>query len=81
MDEVLRQVITENECLVATGLDHAIMGVTAGPNVRVVYSCAALIQRWMLDGWESEEAIEHLHYNVIGSVPGLDNAPIFLDDL
>jgi|TARA_R110002051_G_scaffold170308_2_gene240914 hypothetical protein len=81
MNEETAQIISDNECLIADGLDHAIIGVTAGANVQAVYSCALIVQQYMIDGMEAEEALEYLHYNVLGGIPGADNAPVFLSDL
>ena len=81
MDEATAAAIVDNNCLIADGLDHGIIGVTAGANVQAVYSCAILVQQWMLEGMDSDEALEHLHYNVLGARPSGDNAPVFLDDL
>ena len=81
MDNVTIAMIVDNECVLADGLDHGIIGVTAGANVQAVYSCAILVQQWMLEGMESEEALEHLYYNVLGGMPAGDNTPVFLYDL
>ena len=77
----LWELIQSNDCLVADGLDHAIIGVTAGANMQVVYSSALIIHQYMVDGMDAEDAREHFEYNVLGGIPGKDNAPVFLLDL
>tara|TARA_R110002074_G_scaffold61250_1_gene147971 strand:- start:116 stop:373 length:258 start_codon:yes stop_codon:yes gene_type:complete len=76
----LMQAIEDNECIVADGLDHAIIGLTAGGNVQVVYSSALIIHQYLLDGMEPLDALEFFEYNVLGGIPGAENRPVFLDD-
>jgi hypothetical protein len=77
----LMQTIEENECIIADGLDHAIVGVTAGSNMQVVYSSALIIHQYLLDGMEPSDALEFFEYNVLGGIPGVDNRPVFIDDI
>ena len=72
--------IQENECIIADGLDHAIIGVTVGPNMQVVYSSALILHEYLIEGMDEEEALDHFYYDVIGGNPSGDNSPVFLLD-
>ena len=56
--------------------DFAIIGRTYGPNPVAVYDYQLLVyQLTTEDGITEDEAIDHIEYNIIGSVGG-ENYPI-----
>jgi len=74
--------IEENDCIIAEGYNHAIIGVTAGANMQVVYSTALIIHKLLMEGMTEEDALDHFYYNIINGCPSsVDNAPVFLFDL
>jgi hypothetical protein len=72
--------IEENGCIIADGLDHAIIGVTAGANMQVVYSSALILHQYLSDGMDEEEALDVFYFNLVGGNPSGDNSPVFLLD-
>jgi len=74
--------IEEAELIRADGYDHAIIGVTAGANMQIVYSTALIIHELLMEGLTEEDALDHFYYNIIRGCPSSDdNAPVFLLDL
>lgn len=72
--------IEENGCIIADGLDHAIIGVTAGANMQVVYSSALILHQYLSDGMDEEEALDVFYFNLVGGNPSGENSPVFLLD-
>ena len=66
--------------LTADGFDAAIVGVTDGGVVRVVYDYETCVRVLMADGMSEEDAIEHMSFNVMGSYVG-EQTPIFIRSL
>lgn len=82
IDEDLLFELEENECLVADGLEDALIGVSGGTNPVAVYDiekCLDILENQFKD--ESDEpridAIEYFEFNVIGSYVG-EKTPIFI---
>ena len=69
-----------NECLLADGLNDAVVGISYGVEPKTVYSVHKIIEILMEDGMEWEEAIEHFSYNIGGAYIG-EKTPIFIYDL
>tara|TARA_R110000744_G_scaffold74936_3_gene149434 strand:+ start:438 stop:701 length:264 start_codon:yes stop_codon:yes gene_type:complete len=78
--EILMIQIEENKCNLADGLDHAIIGVTAGTNMKVVYSSALILHQYITEGMEAEEALDNFYFNIIGGNQNGYNDPVFLLD-
>lgn len=72
--------IEENGCIIADGLDQAIIGVTAGANMQVVYSSALILHQYLSDGMDEEEALDVFYFNLVGGNPSGENSPVFLLD-
>tara|TARA_R110000796_G_scaffold12265_3_gene40681 strand:+ start:653 stop:916 length:264 start_codon:yes stop_codon:yes gene_type:complete len=72
--------IEENECIIANGLDHAIIGVTAGANMQVVYSSALILHQYLTEGMNEEDALDVFYFDVVRGNPSGDNFPVFLLD-
>ena len=82
----IRQVLeAENpEALLADNLDNALIGVyrprweeTALPVA--VYSVCKIIDEFVKDGMDEEEALEFYDYNIVGAYMG-EFTPIYIDD-
>ena len=63
--------------LKADGFDGAIIGVDANVE-RIVYDKHKMIEILISQGWEHEDALEHLEYNVWCAYVG-ENTPIYVD--
>mgnify|MGYP003111242922 CR=1 FL=1 len=72
--------LESNECLLADGLNDAVVGISYGVEPKTVYSVHKIIEILMEDGMEWEEAIEHFSYNISGAYVG-EKTPIFIYDL
>ena len=72
--------LESNECLLADGLNDAVVGISYGVEPKTVYSVHKIIEILMEDGMEWEEAIEHFSYNIGGAYVG-EKTPIFIYDL
>jgi hypothetical protein len=78
MNKYLLEILEDNECLVATGFDEAIIGFSYGLETRAVYDIDQvldILQRE--DGMTREDAMEHFDYNIAGSYVG-PKTPIFV---
>lgn len=76
LNELLEE--TGEETLTADGLDAAIIGVTEGCDIKVVYDhqkCIEIFQ--ILQEMTEEEAIEWMSFNVTGAYVG-EQTPIFI---
>lgn len=70
----------DQDLLIATGLDYAIIGVAECAGYpRVCYSTSAVIRGLVQDGMEQSEAEEYFYYNIQGAF--IANGPIFVDDI
>lgn len=61
MDEILMQKLEENECLLATGYESALIGITEGPNPVAVYDTDECIRCLMEEDEErlsQEDALD-----------------------
>ena len=82
-EKVIDSLMEQNpEALLCDGLNDALIGWcfrATKPEVAVYdyYKCIDIFME--CDGMTSEEAIEHLHYNVIGAWVG-ENTPVFKVD-
>jgi basic membrane lipoprotein Med (substrate-binding protein (PBP1-ABC) superfamily) len=63
--------------LKADGFDGAIIGVDANVE-RIVYDKHKMIEILISQGWEHDDALEHLEYNVWCAYVG-ENTPIYVD--
>ena len=63
--------------LKADGFDGAIIGVDANVE-RIVYDKYKMIEILISQGWDHDDALEHLEYNVWCSYVG-ENTPIYVD--
>lgn len=63
--------------LKADGFDGAIIGVDANVE-RIVYDKYKMIEILMAQGWDHDDALEHLEYNVWCAYVG-ENTPIYVD--
>ena len=69
MDEILMQKLEENECLLATGYESALIGITEGPNPVAVYDTDECIRCLM----EEDEELTSLTPNEIGDEERADS--------
>lgn len=68
----------DDETITADGLDAAIIGVTEGCDIKVVYDHAKCVEIFqILQDMTEEEAIEWMSYNVTGAYVGAQT-PIFI---
>jgi len=63
--------------LKADGFDGAIIGVDANVE-RIVYDKHKMIEILISKGWDHDDALEHLEYNVWCAYVG-ENTPIYVD--
>ena len=74
----LKEVLEENECLIADGLDDALIGVTNKDGVMVaVYDIGKCINVFAKDMSEID-AIDYFYYNTLDSYVG-EKTPVFID--
>lgn len=67
------------DCLVLPGHDNAIIGIVSQTlSKHVLYHVPTILENFVNEGMEWEEALEHFDYNVRGSSQG-DSYPMFLD--
>tara|TARA_R110001632_G_scaffold187568_1_gene307988 strand:- start:110 stop:367 length:258 start_codon:yes stop_codon:yes gene_type:complete len=77
--ELLMEVLTENECLLADGYDDALIGVTDGGNPVAVYDIDLCIKSLMKqDDMDELDAVDFFYYNTLGSYVG-EKTPIFIN--
>tara|TARA_R100000781_G_scaffold11595_1_gene10549 strand:+ start:290 stop:547 length:258 start_codon:yes stop_codon:yes gene_type:complete len=79
METIIKEILEENECLIADGFDDAIIGFQQKDgDVIVVYSINKCIYSLMEnDNMGYEEAEEFLHFNIINCYMGV-KTPIFI---
>jgi hypothetical protein len=77
--EELWQLLEDAGCLVADGLDEAVIGITYGPEPqRAVYDIDQVIDILCRDeDMDRMDAIEHFEYNIAGSYVG-EKTPVFV---
>ena len=81
MEEKLKEVLEENECLIADGFDDAIIGTCINKDgmVVTVYDIAKCIDSLVeKDKMDYQEAEEFFYYNTMNCYIG-DKTPIFID--
>ena len=77
MNKYLLEILEDNECVVATGFDEAIIGFSYGC-CRAVYDIDQVLDILQRDdGMTREDAMEHFDYNIAGSYVG-PKTPIFV---
>lgn len=67
----------EQEFVVLDGLDNAVIGVDQNAE-KLVYSINAIVDCFVEEGMEPDEAIEYYEYNTARAVPYIENAPILI---
>ena len=78
METALRDFLEENECLIADGLDSALIGVTNKDGVMVaVYDIGKCIDVFAKD-MDKKDAIDYFYHNTLGSYVG-EKTPIFIN--
>ena len=81
-DEKLKQFLADidEEIVVADGLAHAFIGLTATPNGTVaIYSTEKIVSSLMeKDMMDFDSAEEFMHFNIINAYVG-NRTPIFVD--
>tara|TARA_R110002020_G_scaffold112277_1_gene258512 strand:- start:80 stop:322 length:243 start_codon:yes stop_codon:yes gene_type:complete len=78
MEEKLKDVLEENDCLIADGLDSALIGVTDKDGVMVaVYDIAKCINVFAKD-MDEQDAVDYFYYNTLGSYVG-KKTPVFIN--
>jgi len=79
--EILMQDLIDNECLLADGLEDALIGISDGPNPVAIYDSELCIKVFMTqDKMSEEDAMEYFYYNTVGCFMG-DKTPIFIKTL
>ena len=73
----LLEELQDNECLLADGLDEALIGITEGVNPVAVYETYKCIDILMEEGMSEEDAVEHFYYNIAGGYVG-EKTPLFI---
>lgn len=70
-------------CTILDGFDSCIIGVDAhAENCRAVYSMTAMVHCCVCEmGMTAEDSIEHLNYNVLGSLQEGPRQPILIHDM
>lgn len=63
--------------VILDGLDNAVIGVDQNAE-RLVYSINAIVDCFVEEGMEPDEAIEFYEYNTARAVPYIENAPILV---
>ena len=77
-DTELKELIEDNECILADGFDNAIVGVSQGVNPVVIYDVSLCIDVLVKQGMSHEDALEFFDFNVSGSYVG-EKTPIFVN--
>ena len=78
IDEELMKELEDNECLLATGYDAALIGITEGANPVAVYDTELCIKCLMEEEDMSEEdAVDFFYYNTVGGFVG-EKTPLYI---
>ena len=72
------EILQEEECLTADGVDDALVGCTYGANVVAVYDINKMVEILMNEGTDYEDAVEFLDYNVVGAHLG-EKTPLYVN--
>ena len=81
MEKIIKEVLVENDCLIADGFDNAIIGtyLNREGEMVAVYSIEKCINSLMNnDGMDYEQAEEFFYYNTINCYMGV-KTPIFIE--
>jgi hypothetical protein len=63
--------------IILDGLDNAVIGVDQNAE-KLVYSINDIVDCFVEQGMEPDEAIEYYEYNTARAVPYIENAPILV---
>jgi len=78
IDEGLMEELEDNECLLATGYDAALIGITEGANPVAVYDVDKCIEILVKeDKLSLEDAMDHFYYNTVGAYVG-EKTPLYI---
>jgi hypothetical protein len=75
--EQILDIFPEENIIKADGFDDAIIGIEQ-KTMRLIYSVQIIIEI-LEETMSTEDAIEHINYNIIGS--HIENGPIFCTDI
>jgi len=76
---MIKEILEENDCLIADGFDDAIIGTCQRDGeVIVVYDIGKCIDSLLRDGMDYQEAEEFFYYNTINCYVG-EKTPIFIE--
>ncbi len=76
---MIKEILEENDCLIADGFDDAIIGTCQRDGeVIVVYDIDKCIDSLLRDGMDYQEAKDFFYYNTINCYVG-EKTPIFID--
>jgi hypothetical protein len=67
----------DEQFVILDGLDNAVIGVDQNAE-RLVYSINDIVDCFVEQGMEPDEAIEYYEYNTARAVPYITNAPILI---
>lgn len=67
----------DQEFIILDGLDNAVIGVDQNAE-KLVYSINGIVDCFVEQGMEPDEAIEFYEYNTARAVPYIENAPILV---
>ena len=67
----------DEQFVILDGLDNAVIGVDQNAE-RLVYSINNIVDCFVEQGMEPDEAIEYYEYNTARAVPYITNAPILI---
>jgi hypothetical protein len=67
----------DEQFVILDGLDNAVIGVDQNAE-RLVYSINDIVDCFVEQGMEPDEAIEYYEYNTARAVPYIINAPILI---
>lgn len=78
LEQILEQ-FPDNNFITLDELDDAIIGVYADTeNPRLVYSISKIIDCFVEQGMDEDDAIEYYEYNTARAIPYVENAPILI---
>jgi hypothetical protein len=78
LEQILEQ-FPDNNFVVLDELDEAVIGVhfdTEDP--KLVYSISKIVDCFVKQGMDVDDAIEHYEYNTARAIPYVKNAPILI---
>ena len=72
------QELENNECVLATGYDNALIGISQGANPVAIYDAELCIKCLMEEeGMTEEDAVDFFYYSTVGSYVG-DKTPLYI---